>query len=107
VAGLICRRTLLIGGAGAAAAGIALVASNRLITPRAPTVGFLSNVSLADPRIVLIVQGFRDGLRQEGLIEGDNLDIEWHTSPRPATSLPPTASPCRAAGHRMGWLAPS
>lgn len=71
------RRAFLVGAVGAVAAGLTLVVGSRLATPRVPTVGFLSNVSLADPRIATIIQGFRDGLREEGLMEDTHLHIEW------------------------------
>jgi len=40
---------------------------------KAPRIGFLSTTTLVDP----VVDGFRQGLREHGYIEGQNLLIEW------------------------------
>jgi putative tryptophan/tyrosine transport system substrate-binding protein len=67
------RRELLIGGAASVAV---LCACERLMPSqsRMATIGFLSNVSAAQSRFA---EGFVDGLREQGLVEGQNLKIEW------------------------------
>jgi putative ABC transport system substrate-binding protein len=72
------RRELLL-GLGASALGVmALTACDAVpgLAPRKqPLIGFLSNVEASD--LDDTVQGFREGLREHRLVEGDTVRIEW------------------------------
>ena len=44
--------------------------------PRVPGIGFLRSSSLADSTV--LVTAFRNGLRETGFVEGQNVAIEYH-----------------------------
>jgi putative ABC transport system substrate-binding protein len=70
------RRNVLLGAAAVCgAAALGLVVQSRQAGTRRPVIGFLSNVGEADA--VKVRDGLREGLRKEGLVEGDNVRIEW------------------------------
>jgi ABC transporter substrate binding protein len=65
---------------------IALLAVAMLIVPLAgeaqqaaslPRIGFLNPASLSDPRVSRVLQAFRQGLRELGYVEGQNIAIEF------------------------------
>jgi putative ABC transport system substrate-binding protein len=68
------RRTFLAGtGAVLLAAPLAAEAQQAANTPR---IGFLSPSSLSDPRTSRYFQALRQGLREQGYVEGQNIGIE-------------------------------
>ncbi len=73
------RRRQLLLGVGASAAGLVVLAgcgSVPKLAPRTlPLIGFLSNLDAGGQ--VDQIDGFRDGLREHGLVEGENLRVEW------------------------------
>ncbi len=74
------RRTVLLGASAAAAGLIALSRGARLpgLAPkRPPLIGFVANVGIDDTSLQDTVDGLRQGLRENGLVEGEDVRIEW------------------------------
>jgi putative tryptophan/tyrosine transport system substrate-binding protein len=67
------RRFLLTSLAGALAAPLGAEAQLAASFPR---IGFLNTASLSDPRVPPFLQAFRQGLRELGYVEGQNIAIE-------------------------------
>src|SRR5438876_537531 len=57
-----------------------------------PRIGFLSASSLADPRTQTFVDAFREGLRDLGWVEGQNVVIEYRWAEDRTERLPDLAS---------------
>jgi putative ABC transport system substrate-binding protein len=55
-------------------------------------IGFLSPSSLSDPRTRLFVEAFRQGLRELGWVEGQNIAIEYRWAEERIERLPDLAS---------------
>jgi putative ABC transport system substrate-binding protein len=71
---MIRRRVLLISLAGVITAPLAAAAQPAKKIAR---IGFLSPSSLSDPRTRSFVEAFRQGLRDLGWVEGQNVTIEY------------------------------
>ena len=57
-----------------------------------PRIGFLAAASLSDPRIPPYVQAFRQGLRELGYVEGQNIAIEFRWAEGQYDRLPGLAA---------------
>ena len=58
---------------------------------KVPRIGFLSPSSLSDPRTTLFVEAFRQGLRDLGWVEGQNVTIEYRWAEESTARLPDLA----------------
>ena len=87
------RREVVAGLAGAAALWSA---SGRSQTPR-PRILWLSTEVQPDP----FVEGFREGLRNHGYVDGQNVEIELHSST--STSSLSTSVSTSALQGRGDW----
>ena len=73
-----------------------------------PRIGFLAAASLSDPRIPPIVQAFRQGLRELGYVEGQNIAVEFRWAEGQYGRLPGLAGrvgPSQGERHRGKWSA--
>ena len=62
---------------GSAALFAAPLAAEAQQAGKVPRIGFLSFSSLSDSRTALFVEAFRQGLRELGWVEGQNIAIEY------------------------------
>ena len=62
-----------------------------------PRIGFLSTRSLSDPAMSRLLGAFREGLRERGYVEGQNIAIEFRWAEGKYDRLPGLA---RAVGRR-------
>src|SRR5688500_12937177 len=53
------------------------VAIPRETQPEWPLIGYLGTAAAADPANVRNIADFRNGLREQGLIEGHNVTVDW------------------------------
>ncbi|HEY3058235.1 MAG TPA: ABC transporter substrate-binding protein [Chloroflexota bacterium] len=86
------RRQLLAGaaGIGATAAGLVVLRGGGVPQPRwtradPPLIGWVAPINEAEDRGVA---AFRDGLREQGLIEGENLRVAWRYAEGQPERLP-------------------
>jgi putative tryptophan/tyrosine transport system substrate-binding protein len=110
------RRQLLAAlGYGASAAGLALLGGcaplARQSPPPMPLIGYLHTIVASDPGSVRAVEAFREGLREQGLVEGQNLRIEWRFAEGQNERVPALATELIGLGVRLivagGATAPS
>ena len=80
---MIGRRKFITALGGAAAVWPLAVRAQQ---PAVPVVGFLRSSSLADSRD--LVTAFRDGLRETGFVEGQNVAIEYRYADNQLDRLP-------------------
>ena len=78
------RRRAFISLLGGAAAAWPLAA--RAQQPKVPVVGFLRDTSLADA--MHLVAAFRQGLKEAGFIEGQNVMVEYRSAEHQLHRLP-------------------
>jgi putative tryptophan/tyrosine transport system substrate-binding protein len=57
-----------------------------------PRIGFLNPASLSDPRVPRVLQAFRQGLRELGYVEGQNIAIEFRWAEGKYDRLPGLAT---------------
>jgi ABC-type uncharacterized transport system substrate-binding protein len=74
---------------GLTLATIALEAQQAANLPR---IGWLATASLSDPRIPPVIQAFRQGLRELGYVEGQNIVIEFRSAEGQYDRLPGLAA---------------
>jgi putative tryptophan/tyrosine transport system substrate-binding protein len=77
------RRKFLVTLGGAA---VVWLLAARAQQPAMPVVGFLRSSSLADSTV--LVTAFRNGLRETGFVEGQNVAIEYHYADNQIDRLP-------------------
>ena len=77
------RREFIAGLAGAAAWPIVARAQQE---PAMPVIGFLRSTSLADA--AHLVRAFRQGLKEAGFVEGQNIAIEYRSAEDQGDRLP-------------------
>ena len=94
---MIRRRVLLISLAGVIAAPIAAAAQPAKKIAR---IGFLSPSSLSDPRTRSFVEAFRQGLRDLGWVEGQNVTIEYRWAEERTERLAELAGDLARPQHR-------
>jgi putative ABC transport system substrate-binding protein len=83
------RRFLLTSLTGAFAAPLASEAQQPASLPR---IGFLATASLSDPRVPRFLQAFREGPRELGYVEGQNIVIEFRWAEGQYDRLPGLAA---------------
>src|SRR5262249_33933979 len=83
MASFIGRRRFLATLGGAAAAW---PLAARAQQPAMPVIGFLRSTSLVD--VLHLVTAFRQGLKEEGFVEGRNVVVEYHSAEDHADRLP-------------------
>jgi ABC-type uncharacterized transport system substrate-binding protein len=69
--------------------------------PKVPLIGYLGNLSPSDAGIATQVDAFRQGLREQGLVEGQNLRIEWRWAEGQNERLPALATELIGLGVRL------
>ena len=82
------RRAFLAGAAALLAAPLVAEAQQ---AGKVPRIGFLSPSSLSDSRTALFVEAFRQGLRELGWVEGQNIAIEYRWAEERTERLPDLA----------------
>jgi ABC-type uncharacterized transport system substrate-binding protein len=111
----VLRRRKFLGaaaGIGASAAGLAVLGGRALIPgqspPKVQLIGFLHSIAPPGPGAF---DAFSQGLREQGLIEGQNLHIEWRWAEGQNERLPALATELVGLGVRLivagGATAPS
>ena len=83
------RRTFLLGSVAALAAPLAAEGQPAASLPR---IGFLSTTSLSDPFVARFLLAFRQGLRDLGYVEGQNIAIEFRWAEGQYDRLPGLAA---------------
>ena len=84
------HRRAFLAGTGAVLLTAPLVAQAQP-AGRATRIGFLSPSSLHDPRTQTFVEAFRQGLRDLGWVEGQNMTIEYRWAEERTERLPDLA----------------
>jgi putative ABC transport system substrate-binding protein len=83
------RRAFIVGGVAALAAPFAAEGQQAASLPR---IGFLSTASLSDPFVARFLLAFRQGLRDLGYVEGQNIAIEFRWAEGQYDRLPGLAA---------------
>ena len=84
------RRRILVAGAIAAAIGVRNALGQRASTERAPRVGYLApSLSIEASRLIA---AFRDGLRDLGYLEGQNITVEFRSADNQFDRFPALAA---------------
>src|SRR5687768_8631702 len=95
------RRQFLVGASalGGAAVGLGVFAGAApwLGTPALPLIGFVSPVVGHNPS----TEAFREGLREYGLVEGENIRVEWRFAAGQPERLPALVAELLELGVRM------
>ena len=95
------RRQFLVGASalGGAAVGLGVLggAAPWLGPPAVPVIGFVSPVVGHDA----YTQAFREGLRESGLVEGENISVEWRFGAGQPERLPALVAELLELGVRM------
>ena len=82
------RRDLIVGIGGAALAGPRLAEAQQ----KMPVIGILGTGFAADPAIALNLEAFRQGLKNAGFTEGENVAIEYRWADNHLERLPALAA---------------
>ena len=84
----------LIGLAVILAVGLSLapLAVEAQQTASLPRIGFLAPASVSDPQVPRVLQAFRQGLREWGYVEGQNITIEFRSAEGQYDRLPGLAA---------------
>ena len=87
------RRDLLLGVGGALAGGaLAWPLAARAQQKPMPVIGVLGAGFAEDPAVALNLQAFRQGLKDTGFVEGQNVAIEYRWAHRDYDRLPALAA---------------
>jgi putative ABC transport system substrate-binding protein len=90
---------------GVSAVGVTVLDGCGLIPGQAPPkvalIGYLNNNSATDPQQAAMIDGFRQGLREQGLVEGQNLLIEWRFGEGQSERLPALTAELIGLGVRL------
>jgi putative ABC transport system substrate-binding protein len=97
-------RRAFISAIGASAAGLALVDGCGLIPgqapPKVPLIGYMGGLSADNPEQQVVIEGLRQGLREQGLVEGRDLTIEFRFTEGQTERLPAMAAELVGLGVR-------
>jgi putative ABC transport system substrate-binding protein len=103
----LSRRAFMIRAVevGASTAGLVVLGSCGLIPgrapPKMPLIGYLNNNTAGDPQQAAQIEAFHEGLREQGLVEGQNLLIAWRFSEGQTERLPALVTELIGLGVRL------
>jgi hypothetical protein len=98
------RRELLL-GVGASAAGVMALTACDAVPGRAPRkpplIGYINNTFANDPAQPVNTNALREGLREQGLVEGTHILIEWRWAEGQNERVPLLLSELLNLGERV------